>query len=492
MLAAIAAVTGFAVLPAGDSPTETAASVAEVEPSPVVVEPPPPPSELPDVGSAIELVDHHFGGVGDVRPALWDARALARLVPEAGDRTIRIEADGDVTDVDLGQIVKTKDRVVLGPGRFRFVQPIPWHRERPFEIRGAGAPRTEIFSPNHDFFGVRKGMRMEGLIVRELTFDGSGPTSRRGGGLLGVRGTAVVLIERVRFQRWPDKAGYGAPVGVGGPDGRALVIYRNCDFVGGYWRRPGGNAICVRGGALALLDRCRLFDMSMAVSAGMPEDVSRRSAVHMTRCRFVNTKVTDSRLERGGSPMFPVRVRDSHVFLGRANLQEDVRLARWGRALLAEAERIELSPAAIRCRVSDFVRALRFVRVPRGFRISAVQSLAWEDETQWHCGVLLVGDGWEMKTKIVRRDRGGYSMVDPALFPHLGFASPELPYLGPDLREVLPHVERSFGHDTPVRSLAITPGPRGQNVLLMHEDDRVMVVSLETLRRRATPETEPK
>jgi hypothetical protein len=235
-----------------------------------------------------------------------------------------------------------------------------------------------------------------------------------------------------------------------------------------------------------------MSDMTVAVAAGMPDDVSGRSAVNLTRCRFVNTKVADSRLARGGGPMFPVRVRDSEVFLGKANLHDDVRLARWGRSLLAEAERIEPSPAAIRCRVSDFVRALRFVRVPRGFRISAVQALAWEDGAQWHCGVLLVGDDREMKTKIVRRDRGGYSMCDPSLFPHLRFASPELPDLGPDLRDVLPQVGRYFGHDTPIRSLAITPGPRGQNVVLVHEDDRVVIVSLEILRRQAAPGTEPR
>jgi RNA polymerase sigma-70 factor, ECF subfamily len=495
VVAAVAVATTLAALPEADAPL-AAPVVVEATP-PAAPEPPPPalapePASLPDVASAIELLEYHFDGKGDVGPALWDPRALVRLVPVPGDRTTTVGASGDVTDVNLYEITRSSDRLVLGPGRFRIVQPIPGRRERPFEIRGAGADKTEIFVPNHDLFNVPKGSRMEGVIIRDLTFDGRGPTSRRGGGLLGVRGTAVALIQRVRFQRWPDKAGYGSPIGISGPDGRALVIYGNCDFVGGYWSRPGGNAITVRGGGLVLLDRCRFFDLSKAVSVGKPFDGSRRSTVNLRRCRFVNTKVADIRLAPRGRRVFPVRVRDAEINLGKADLPADVRLGRWGKHLLAEATGIRSGPAVVRCRVSEFSQALSFVRVPRGYRVSAVQALVWEGSVDRHYGVLLVADGGDTITRIVRRGAGGLSLVDPSLFPHLRFATPELPFLGPDVRDVLPDVARYLGRDTPVRSLSITPGPTGRNALLMYEDDRVVVIPLEFFPRRPRLETEPK
>jgi hypothetical protein len=114
-------------------------------------------------------------------------------------------------------------------------------------------------------------------------------------------------------------------------------------------------------------------------------------------------------------------------------------------------------------------------------RISAVQAITWESGEEAYFGILLSGDDGETVTRVVRRGRDGVTEADPAEFPHLRFAEPDPVNPGPDLRRLLPGIRRSFGADTPIRSLAVTPGPGGENIVLVKEDDRHVAISLEIL-----------
>jgi hypothetical protein len=135
----------------------------------------------------------------------------------------------------------------------------------------------------------------------------------------------------------------------------------------------------------------------------------------------------------------------------------------------------------IRCRVDDVSAVLGAIAVPPGLRISAVQAISWESGADAFFGILLSDDEGETVTRVVRRGRDGVTEVDPAEFPHLRFAEPDPVDPGPDLRELLPGIRRSFGADAPIRSLAVTPGPGGGNVVLVKEDDRYVAVSLSIL-----------
>jgi RNA polymerase sigma-70 factor (ECF subfamily) len=211
---AIAATVTVVMMPEDEAPAEPTPRVAAVEPS----EPPEPPPRVGPDGLA--LLHDHFAGNTDVRPRLKRFDELVSFVDPGGER------------------------IELGPG-VHHIGPREGRRMLRGSVTyvGAGVDKTTLVATKFAIVCVTG--RARGVVFRDLTFEGGLPGRERfGGELLDVRGEAVALFERVRFRHWVAFAGYGAPVGVAG---RALLLFRDCEFVGGYHRRHGGNALSVRG-----------------------------------------------------------------------------------------------------------------------------------------------------------------------------------------------------------------------------------------------------
>lgn len=242
-------------------PAPPPAVVAAAAPPAAVPLPPPRPPEPPPAPTGIDLLARHLDGREDLSARLWDFDDLAAIVRPAEGPVHRIEAKGAVRAVRPEEL--DGPVVEFGPGTFVLPR-AGWERES-LVLRGAGPDATVL---------VGGPILLEGSIghlhIRDLTWDGAA---------LDVRGAVAAVLERVRLRGWTITAGYGAPLGA---TGRALLLLRDCAFVGGFKRNAGGCALNVRGGVVALFDRCRLSDLDEPARA--EQRAHPRSLVHFRRC----------------------------------------------------------------------------------------------------------------------------------------------------------------------------------------------------------------
>ncbi len=343
---AVAATTTLVVLPK-DAPDVTPVTKV-VAPPPRIdpAEPTPPPRR----GGGLQLLRDHFSGKRDARPLLKRPAELARMV-ERG-----------------------RERIVIGPGVHRIES---WASramtQGSLTIEGAGVEKTTLVATKRAIVQVIGHAR--GVVFSNLTFEGAVPGRERfDGNLLDVRGEAVALFENVRFRHWGTRAGYSAPVGV---MGSALLVFRDCEFVGGYRRRHGGYALSIRGDTLAVFERCRFFDLDAIVAPYWKRDPpSSRTALRVHGCALINTALEHARTQ---APPYTVRM---------------------------EASEKRTTPRPT-------LRDLRAVvdGLPR-HNVRAVLSIAWEGAPEFYFQVALLGG----KTILVVKRRGAIVPVSEAGF----------------------------------------------------------------------------
>ncbi|MHC4957818.1 MAG: RNA polymerase sigma factor [Planctomycetota bacterium] len=274
-------VATVAVLPKTEAPAppqEPAATRARVEP-------PTPPAEAPRGPDGLALLRDHFAGDKDARPRLERFDELAAFVDRGGRRIVlgpgvhHIEPFGFHWVLGIGVAEPDPGRDATSTRRGKYVL------KGSLTFEGAGIDKTTLIATKLP--AVRVGGRSRGIVFKDLTYEGAIPRRERfGGNLLDVRGQAVALFHNVRFRHW-SLAGYRAPVGVAGS---ALLLFRDCEFVGGYRRRHGGYALSVRGDTLAVFERCRFSDLDGVVAPHWRKDPpSSRGAVHMRDCTLIET-----------------------------------------------------------------------------------------------------------------------------------------------------------------------------------------------------------
>jgi hypothetical protein len=367
-----------------EEPPPPAPVVAEVVPEPPPAQPapqprpepkpqpkPPPP---PRVAEVIRLLRGHFAGAADASARLDAFDRMARVVETPAGRTLQVAARGAVTRFDPRDVPDDVGTVAFGPGVFELAGPL--QPKRTLAVTGAGREKTTLRGA-HNRLLVRPPESMPALVLRDFTWEGEG--------FLDVRGELAATVERVTVRGWITTAGYSAAIGV---MGRAWLALRECEFVGGYKRPAGGHALNVRGGVLALFDRCRFVDLENAVR-GVLDSTDARSRVRLAGCELVNTRRQAARMR------FPV-AQDDEVF--------------------------RVVP---RCTLGELRAVLdAFTPQPRE-RVTGVQVLTWPGlETPYFAVHLADRSGGTRRVTVVR---GGEMVDDP------GLVLPRLPARDRDL-----------------------------------------------------------
>jgi len=369
---ALGAAAALRIAPASPPAPEPAVAVAAAPPAASPLPPPSPPTP-PPAPTGIDLLTRHLDGSGDLSSRLWDFDDLSSVVRTPEGPVRRIEAEGAVTAVRPEQL---KGPVVeFGRGVFRLPQ---LRRERgPLLLRGAGSDATLLLGGPILVEGSVGHLR-----VCDLTFEGQA---------LDVRGSVAAVLERVRLRGFTITAGYGAPLGT---TGRALLLLRECSVVGGFRRNAGGRALAVRGGVVALFDRCRLSDLEEP--ARSEPRAHPRSLLHFRRCHLA-----------GCGPV---------------------------RGVTSAFRECAAEPAAPRARLSD-LREVAEAFERGGARVAAIEAIAWEGAEATVYAVHAGG-----RTTVV--DRAGRPAPDGAAYE---VRRPRQRYEGPPLTRVLalawPHLD---------------------------------------------------
>jgi RNA polymerase sigma factor (sigma-70 family) len=423
VLAAAAASTAVVVVARPEPVPEPTPIVAEVEPPPRPVTPaprprpaPPPPPTPPapepepvrPLSPALGLLVKHLDGERDATKMLWDAKRLARLIGEPGGETLRIEATASETELDLRRLPPTVGRIELGPGTFLVKRGLRRDRVESLEIRGSGMDETRIVTPIRDFAHVSGDQ--DGLIFRDFTFVGDTTLERRSGDLLDVRGRAAVLIERVRFESWDTWTGFASPLIVVG--GRALLVARSCEFVGGVRRRTGGHAFAALGDAMVLFESCLFSELESAWIASTRDTPGGRSLAHFLDCRFENSRLVRS-WQTTGVTHDPIRVRGGRILQGLERDPAEKRLHRWGRPRADLFEDATLEPEPVRCTLDELRFVLDRYRPPEGRRVLGVEVLTWRGASEKRFVIHLEVDEEHRERAFVRRDGDRVVAADP-------------------------------------------------------------------------------
>ncbi len=339
--AAVAVAGGAAVLLPESAPPPA-------EPVPVVAAPPPaeerrpdpPPVRRPRPAPALALLDAHLAGTRDATETLWDFAAVDALLGAPEGVVVRPRAG--TVPFALATLARDAGRIEFGPGRHLVDGTLLVRARGVLELVGAGMDRTTLVLAGAS--GVRVGGTLAGLRVRGLTIEG--------GRFLTVHGRGAATFERVRFRGWPDRSGFGAPIGTGGA---SLLACRDCEFLGGHRRRPNGRALAVRGASLALFQRCTFRDLPTIVTNGHPGAPHARSLAHFDACRVEACALV--RRDDRDADAYPMRMRGGAIAYGLAREAPARRLAAVGAGRVRLDADVRLVPEPPRITLAD-VRAM--------------------------------------------------------------------------------------------------------------------------------------
>jgi hypothetical protein len=300
----------------------------------------------------------------DVTELLWDYdRARSHIRPKAGP-VATIAATGDITSVDLSKAAAGVAVIEFGPGTFK-LERSEWHQLREnvesLEIRGAGIDKTTLVATTGTLLTVNESLVH--LRVADLTFDGGEEREEQ---ILDVRGEASAAFENVRFRRWMS-AGYAAPVGA---MGGAFVLFRGCEFLGGFGISQSVCTLAIRGDVIAAFEQCVFADVTSVVMGG--SGAAQDSIVQMDDCTFENSALTDSRFLYRGRPECTVRVRGGRVHFGSPDLPDDERRKMWGAEYAAELLATQFSAEIPRCTLGDLVQVLERYRPSDGSLVGGI------------------------------------------------------------------------------------------------------------------------
>jgi hypothetical protein len=275
--------------------------------------------------------------------------------------TVKIGAPPEGETVDLAVLAKDASIVEFGPGRFVLSsKSSSWthHRTgvRSLEIRGAGMDTTVIVPSEggNDLILIWEGSSIENLLVHDLTID----CGKRGSAFIDVRGEASVLVENVRFRGWKS-AGHGAPIGV---SGAVFLAVRGCEFLGD---GTGVKAISPRGPVIALVEDCLFSNLRSAL---IPSNYAEKmdSRVHLLRCRFEGTALSDRDPGRGETGKLRMVVRSANVRFGAPDLTDEVRHRAWGAQWAEEVTEVSWSPAQVMLPLETLTTVAASVRSAKG------------------------------------------------------------------------------------------------------------------------------
>lgn len=446
-----------------------------------VAEPPPPVAPPPAItpaaqpAPALALLDAHLDGTADATETLWRFDEIQRLIGKPGARQVTVEATEAVTSLRLDDLARDHDRIQLEAGVYEVVSTLNVRRRRAVvEIAGAGRGRTFLHVPMRDAVHVASEGRLEGLVVRDLTYDGDFPTKKTGGDLLNVRGRAVALFERVDFRRCL-LGGYGAPVG---SVGRLLVAFRDCLFVGSYRRGSLKQAaLAVRGPMLYLFDRCRFTDLE-SVLGHMSRDrkaMSPRSAGHFLGCLFENSPLASWYWADGHpGPWYPIRLRDGAVLHGWTGRSErgdpEAAETRRRRSWVAHAaeliEDVAFADAPVHGTAVPLRRVLEAYDPPSGRRVIAVKLYTWAGCEDPVYGLHLEALRGEPSVELFHLREHGLEPVSALDFDVLPVLLSQ-PGQGAMLRELVKEAWERIDETRPVGALTLHSDTAGRAVLLM-------------------------
>lgn len=311
--------------------------------------------------SGLDILKRVVEHGADVSELIRDFERFQGHVRPAQGKTVRVQAQGDVTTVNLEEVAADAVLIEFGAGTFKLDRNArQFHYPRgdikQLEIRGVGMDRTIIVSGDRGLLTPLG--RIEHLRIHDLTFDGG----RSGDELLDIRGNVAVIFENVRFRAW-SSGGYSAPVGL---SGGAYLGCRNCEWLGGYRGQKGHTAVAVRGTAVASLKGCLFADVETVVQGW--EGAAAKSSVHIEGCVFENSRLADNRFLHQGKPEFPISVRGGEVFYESRE--------KWGAEFAAELVDVAFREHIPRCRLQDLLRVARAFPLEEGQRLQGVQVVA--------------------------------------------------------------------------------------------------------------------
>jgi hypothetical protein len=307
--------------------------------------------------SGLDILERVVQHGADVSELIRDFECFQGHVRRAQGKTVRVQAQGDVTTVNLEELAADAVLIEFGAGTFKLDRNarqfhVPRGDIKQLEIRGAGMDRTTVVSGDRGLITALG--RIDHLRIHSLTFDGGD----RGDSLLDIRGNVAVVFENVRFRAWAS-GGYGAPVGL---SGGAYLGCRNCEWLGGYRGLMGHTAVAVRGTAIASLKGCLFADIRVL---GGGAGAAAKSSVHIEDCVFENSNLVDNRFLHQGEPEFPISVRGGEVFYESRE--------KWGVQLAAEIVNVAFHEPIPRCRLRDLLRVARAYPLEGGQRLQGVQ-----------------------------------------------------------------------------------------------------------------------
>ncbi len=299
----------------------------------------------------LEVLDRWATADADVAPLVSDFASMRRHVRVPDGPAARVDSTGDVTNVDLSAIDPKAVVIEFGPGRFLLTRGnTQWNVRRAdveaLEIRGAGIDRTTLVGPGWAFLCIDEKASARNVVLRDFTIDSTDP----GQIVLDARGSMSVAVERVRFLGW-EVAGHASVVGV---TGRAFLACRDCEFVG-----PGdGYAVSLRGGALAVLEKCRFSDLGSTLIGGGADSLGRPSVVTLRDCTFENAALADSRINGKSGPAMEISVHGGSVAVGGKTWTEDARRKKWGAEHAVVVDGVTFGPGVPSFAVADLLRVL--------------------------------------------------------------------------------------------------------------------------------------
>lgn len=233
-------------------------------------------SEIYESDTGLTVLNKVLKYEADWKPLFTNFENFSGHLRVSPEEELLIPVTPETANKIFGEFRRSKQsRVIfdLAPGIYNLNASLYLEDLEFITLRGKGMDDT-ILNTSGDLV-FTKGV--DNLKIEDLTLD----SSRGSDGIIDSRGASALLLSGVRIKGFDSAGGHSSALGL---SGKSYIAAENCEFLGGYGRRPySGSAISLRNQGFAYFKNCSFRELDYFLIADGP--IVGGSVVKLEGCR---------------------------------------------------------------------------------------------------------------------------------------------------------------------------------------------------------------